>query len=47
LIELAARQRAGVAEVLHARPLTGDIDHGALSREFMARFPKIRATLAK
>jgi hypothetical protein len=33
--------------VLRARPVPGDIDHEALSREFMARFPKIRAALAK
>jgi hypothetical protein len=32
---------------LRARPVPGDIDHEALSREFMARFPKIRAALAK
>ena len=34
-------------EVLRARPLEGEDDHKALSREFMARFPKIRAALAK
>ena len=34
-------------EVLRARPVEGDIDQEALSREFMARFPKIRAALAK
>ena len=34
-------------EVLRARPVEGEIDHEALSREFMARFPKIRAALAK
>jgi hypothetical protein len=33
--------------VLRAKPLKGKIDHEALSREFMARFPKIRAALAK
>ena len=33
--------------VLRARPVKGDVDHAALSREFMARFPKIRAALAK
>jgi hypothetical protein len=42
-----AADRRGSATVLHARPVAGDIDHGALSREFMARFPKIRAALAK
>jgi hypothetical protein len=30
-----------------ARPMTGKIDHAALSREHMARYPKIRAALAK
>lgn len=34
-------------EVLRARPVKGEIDHKALSREFMARYPKIRAALAK
>ena len=33
--------------VLQARPVEGDIDHEALSREFIARFPKIRAALAE
>jgi hypothetical protein len=32
---------------MRARPAEGEIDHAALSREFMARFPKIRAALAK
>jgi hypothetical protein len=41
-----AAERRGSAKVLHAHPVA-DIDHGALSREFMARFPKIRAALAK
>jgi hypothetical protein len=34
-------------KVLRARPVKGPVDHAALSREFMARFPKIRAALAK
>lgn len=34
-------------KILRARPVAGEIDHEALSREFMARFPKIRAALAK
>lgn len=34
-------------KIRHARPVAGEIDHEALSREFMARFPKIRAALAK
>lgn len=28
-------------------PLAGEIDHDALSREHMARYPKIRARLAE
>lgn len=28
-------------------PVAGEVDHKALSREFMARFPKIRAALAE
>jgi len=35
------------AKVLHAKPTKGEVDHEALSREFMARFPKLRAALAK
>ena len=42
----APRQPAA-NEVLRARPVKGKIDHAALSREFIARFPKIRAALAK
>lgn len=47
LLHLAIERRAASDDILRARPLTGDVDHGALSREFMARFPKIRAALAK
>jgi hypothetical protein len=47
LLKLASERRIAVGEVLRARPVEGDIDHDALSREFMARFPKIRAALAK
>lgn len=46
LLQLAA-ERSPADKVLHARPVEGEIDHTALSREFMARFPKIRAALAK
>ncbi len=35
------------AKVLRAKPVEGEVDHAALSREFMARFPKLRAALAK
>ena len=34
-------------EVLRARPVEGDIDHKALTREIVRRFPKILAALAK
>jgi hypothetical protein len=44
LLKLAA---TAAGEVLRARPVKGKVDHAALSREFMARFPKIRAALAK
>jgi hypothetical protein len=46
LLELAA-QRRPAEMILHARPVEGENDHAALSREFMERFPKIRAALAK
>jgi hypothetical protein len=42
-----ARKPSGKAKVLRAKPVKGEIDHEALSREFMARFPKLRAALAK
>ena len=34
-------------KVLRAKPLKGEVDHGALTREFMARFPRILAALAR
>jgi hypothetical protein len=43
----AAKQPADEKKILRARPVAGEIDHAALSREFIARFPKIRAALAK
>jgi hypothetical protein len=46
LLKLAEERRDG-DEILRAKPVAGDIDHDALSREFIARFPKIRAALAK
>jgi hypothetical protein len=46
LQRLAAERRPADA-ILRARPVEGEIDHEALSREFMARFPKLRAALAK
>lgn len=46
ILELAAqRRRAGA--VLRARPVEGEIDYGELSREHIARYPKIRARLAE
>jgi hypothetical protein len=43
----AAKQRPDEKKIRRARAVKGKIDHAALSREFMARFPKIRAALAK
>ena len=43
----AGKQRPDEKKILRARPVKGEIDHVALSREFIARFPKIRAALAK
>jgi hypothetical protein len=42
-----ATERHGPSKSLRARPVEGEVDHEALSREFIARFPKIRAALAK
>jgi hypothetical protein len=47
LLKLAAGRKAAAQKIRHARPVKGEIDHAALSREFMTRFPKIRAALAK
>jgi hypothetical protein len=47
LIRFDVERRATAEQVQRARPTEGGIDHDALSREFMARFPKIRAALAK
>lgn len=46
LSQLAAERRPA-DRILRARPVKGEVDHEALSREFMARFPKIRAALAE
>jgi hypothetical protein len=35
------------AAVLRARPVKGKIDHPSLTRQIIARFPKILAALAK
>jgi RNase P protein component len=42
-----AEERRASHKVVRARPVEGEVDHQALSREFMARFPKIRAALAE
>jgi hypothetical protein len=44
LLRLAAERRP---VVLRVHPVEGEVDHEALSREFVARFPKIRAALAE
>ena len=46
-LKLAAERRAAAGEILRARPVAGEIDYAELSREHMARYPKIRAALAK
>jgi len=43
----AGNQRPDDEKILRGRPVKGKIDHAELSREFIARFPKIRAALAK
>jgi hypothetical protein len=40
-------QRAKPERPLRARPLKGEVDHAALTRKIIARFPKILAALAK
>ena len=47
LLKLAAERRRAAGEVLRARPVEGEIDYAELIREHMARYPKIRAALAK
>lgn len=46
LLRLADERRTS-SDILRARPVDGEIDHEALSREIIARFPKILAELAK
>jgi hypothetical protein len=43
----AAPRQPVKGEVLRARPVKGKIDFDELIREHMARYPKIRAALAK
>lgn len=47
LVKLAAQRSGSQRGVLRAKPVEGEVDHEALTREFMARFPKLRAALAK
>ena len=47
LLKLASERLGSPSEVLRARPLEGDIDHETLTREIVARFPRILAALAK
>jgi len=41
-----AKQRSD-KKILRARPVKGEIDYAELSRETIAKFPKILAALAK
>ena len=45
--EQPASEAGGKDKPLRARPVAGEVDHEALSREFIVRFPKLRAALAK
>lgn len=47
LLRLAADRRGAAGKIRHARPVAGEIDHEALTREIIARFPKILAALAE
>jgi hypothetical protein len=49
LYAMLARQaeELRLRKVLHARPVRGEIDYAELSREHIARYPKIRAALAE
>jgi hypothetical protein len=46
LLQLAAERRLA-DRILRARPVEGDIDHEAMTREIIERFPKILAALAE
>jgi len=41
------RSQKAAEKVLRARPVEGEIDQEALTREIIARYPKILAALAK
>jgi hypothetical protein len=47
LLILADRRPVASGDILRARPVVGDIDHETLTREIVARFPRILAALAK
>jgi hypothetical protein len=47
LLELAAERRDSGDKILRARPVEGEVDYAELSREIIARFPKILAALAE
>ena len=44
---LATPRKPAAGEVLRAHPVKGKVDHAALTREIIARYPKILAALAK
>ncbi|MBV8119647.1 MAG: hypothetical protein JO081_06895 [Alphaproteobacteria bacterium] len=46
LFQLAAERRP-TNQILRARPVEGEVGYGELSREHIARYPKIRARLAE
>jgi hypothetical protein len=47
LLTLASERQTSNDGILRAEPAAGDIDYAELSREHIARYPKIRAALAK
>jgi hypothetical protein len=47
LLTLASERQISNGGILRAKPVAGDIDYAELSREHIARYPKIRAALAE
>jgi hypothetical protein len=47
LIRVDTKQRVAGTAILRARPVEGEVDYAELSREHIARYPKIRAALAE
>jgi hypothetical protein len=47
LLKLASERRVALGEILRARPIEGEVDYAGLTRDTIARFPKILAALAK